>query len=192
MNAQTALDVTLAATAGASFLYSAVLAHRVAALRSTKKGIVPAVQALTEAAARTQREVDGMRTAADEAVTRLNEAFAALEARRQASEDLISVLDGQAAAAERAIRAAAEDRSAEVVRETERALEVLTQRARIELDALGDGVEIASRVRQKRDEATGDADAAKPAAEPERLPVQGPARQRGAASANPFLRAVEA
>lgn len=186
MNTEIVLEITLAATAGASMLYCAVLSRRVAALRSTRTGIIPALKALTEAVQRSQSEAESIRRAADEAIARLNEAFDTLETRRQASEDLIGILDGQAAAAERTVAFAAQSRSREVLQETERALEVLTQRARIEFEALSDAVEIAGRVTRSRSAPA----APQRAAEAKPLPTGGPARQRPAAGTNPFLRAV--
>ena len=186
MNTGIALDITLAATAGASMLYCAVLSRRVAALRSTRTGVIPAVKALTEAVQRSRSEAEGIRRAADEATAQLNETFDALEARRQASEDLIGILDGQAAAAERNLASAAQSRSQEIVQGTERALEVLTQRARIEFEALSNAVEIAGRISQSRPPSV----PPRRGVDAEPLPTSGTARQRPASGANPFLRAV--
>lgn len=203
-----ALDATLAATSGAAVLYCAVLSRRLATLRSAKSGVTPALKTLTAAVRESQAAAETITSAAEAAVRRLNEAYAELDAKRQATDDLVSVLDGQAAQAEKRIGAARADAEAAiarameplegqaslVVQTAERTLSVLARRARIELEALSDAVDIAHRVTSLTDPAAARGEGAEPETHrTEAVPLgaaRGAVRQRPAAGGNPFLREV--
>ena len=200
-----ALDATLAATSGAGVLYCAVLSRRLAALRSAKAGVTPALRALTDAVRESRAAAEAITEAAEGGVRRLNAAYAELGEKRQATDDLCGVLDGQAGRvearigaarieAERAVAGALEPLEGQaslVVQTAERTLSVLARRARIELEALSDAVEIAHRVTTLTDPAAStprETGEPRGAAEPVPLnAARGAIRQRPAAGGNPFL-----
>ena len=201
-----ALDAGLAASCAGLALYCTALSHRLRQLRSARTGVAPALEQLAKAVAESRAAALSVTEAAEAAANRLDAAHGDLTAQRQSIEDLAAVLDGQAGRAER--------RAETMLATSERALGFLAQRARVELEALSDAVEIAqatvgvARREAGRATASPNPTAAsetapdpigpqrpEPETEPETEPnaravvsLAGPARQRPAAGGNPFLR----
>ena len=190
MNGMTVgLDLAVLATSGAMALYCGQLARRLSALRRAGGQTPKAIEALTEAIERSERSAVEVAGAAERATEQMRAAFVQLDRQRQEAEDLSGLLDGQAALAERRVR------EAQVAAET--AMRAVTQRAGIELEALGRAVELAAATNAMTPQArrAGGAYEERPAtgAPPDAtLPgaESAPVRQRASAEPNPFLRAV--
>ncbi|MBB4658297.1 hypothetical protein [Parvularcula dongshanensis] len=175
------LDLAALGASASAVLYCARLHRQLSKLHRLEEGAGRAIRELTAATKASQAASEGIGRTASEEVEKLNAACARLKVQQQSVDDLAGILDGQAASAERRAKQAADA--------AERSLTVLATRARVELDALEHGVAIACKaVRAIRSEKPSDRPARN---EPTTLGADAaPVRQRAAAMANPFLKAV--
>lgn len=134
-------DIVVVLICCAVLLYCQLLARRLRALHTLKSGVGEAIVNLSGAIKQSTEANEKIASDALEALASLDTAMAQIREERQAAADLLETLDGQIHRAKRTLGT-----PLETAQKTAERLTSLTERARIEMDALTKAVAITNKV----------------------------------------------